>query len=273
MTYNNWIYIAVMAAVSYAIRVLPLTLIRRPIKNQFIQSFLYYVLCDLGRDDLPGHRQRHPEPGGRCGGIGGRHCSRMVRGQPVPSFGGVLRRGLRDRAVFGALRDDDAETSCFRCGRLCRGPRDAPLARASGADDLPSRLSGRCHGGRGDPVRRTGAAGCHPASCRPLRHRLLPAAPGGKPPGQRGTALLDGKGREGAGAKLVAFSSDQVYAGVTQDGPLAETLPLSPANVYGQHKLEAEQRALELLPMPFFCGCRGCTIFREMTCPSGAICR
>ena len=40
MTYNNWIYIAVMAAVSYAIRVLPLTLIRRPIKNQFIQSFL-----------------------------------------------------------------------------------------------------------------------------------------------------------------------------------------------------------------------------------------
>ena len=51
-----------------------------------------------------------------------------------------------------------------------------------------------------------------------------------------------------AGAKLVAFSSDQVYAGVTQDGPLAETLPLSPANVYGQHKLEAEQRALELLP-------------------------
>ena len=27
MTYNNWVYIAVMAAVSYAIRVLPLTLI------------------------------------------------------------------------------------------------------------------------------------------------------------------------------------------------------------------------------------------------------
>lgn len=41
MTYNNWAYIAVMAAVSYAIRVLPLTLIRKPIKNQFIQSFLY----------------------------------------------------------------------------------------------------------------------------------------------------------------------------------------------------------------------------------------
>ena len=40
--YNNYIYIAVMALVSYTIRILPLTLIRKPIKNQFIQSFLYY---------------------------------------------------------------------------------------------------------------------------------------------------------------------------------------------------------------------------------------
>lgn len=40
---NNYIYIAVMAGVTYAIRVIPLTLIRRPIKNEFIQSFLYYV--------------------------------------------------------------------------------------------------------------------------------------------------------------------------------------------------------------------------------------
>ena len=41
--YNNYIYIAVMALVSYTIRILPLTLIRKPIKNQFIQSFRYYV--------------------------------------------------------------------------------------------------------------------------------------------------------------------------------------------------------------------------------------
>ena len=40
---NNYIYIAVMFVVSYTIRILPLTLIRKPIKNQFIQSFLYYV--------------------------------------------------------------------------------------------------------------------------------------------------------------------------------------------------------------------------------------
>ena len=40
---NNYLYIAVMAAVSYTIRVLPLTLIRKPIHNRFLQSFLYYV--------------------------------------------------------------------------------------------------------------------------------------------------------------------------------------------------------------------------------------
>ena len=49
-------------------------------------------------------------------------------------------------------------------------------------------------------------------------------------------------------AKLVAFSSDQVYAGVQQQGPLPETLALHPANIYGQYKLKAEQRVLELCP-------------------------
>ncbi|MDD6193963.1 MAG: AzlD domain-containing protein [Lachnospiraceae bacterium] len=43
MNHNIYIYILIMAGVSYAIRVLPLTLIRKQIKNQFIQSFLYYV--------------------------------------------------------------------------------------------------------------------------------------------------------------------------------------------------------------------------------------
>lgn len=43
MENNAYIYILIMALVSFAIRVLPLTLIRKQIKNQFIQSFLYYV--------------------------------------------------------------------------------------------------------------------------------------------------------------------------------------------------------------------------------------
>ena len=48
-----------------------------------------------------------------------------------------------------------------------------------------------------------------------------------------------------AGAKLVAFSSDQVYAGLEGPGPFDEDTPLVPANVYGRHKLEAEERVLE----------------------------
>ncbi|WP_031515661.1 AzlD domain-containing protein [Desulfofalx alkaliphila] len=43
MTNNIYIYLAIMAGVTYAIRVLPLTLIRKEIKNDFLQSFLYYV--------------------------------------------------------------------------------------------------------------------------------------------------------------------------------------------------------------------------------------
>lgn len=42
---NNGAYISILTAalVSYLIRVLPLTLIRKPINNRFIKSFLYYV--------------------------------------------------------------------------------------------------------------------------------------------------------------------------------------------------------------------------------------
>ena len=43
MTHNIYLYILVAAAVSFLIRVLPLTLIRKKIKNTFIRSFLYYV--------------------------------------------------------------------------------------------------------------------------------------------------------------------------------------------------------------------------------------
>ena len=43
MKHNVYIYILIMAAVSFLIRVLPLTLIRRQIKNRTVRSFLYYV--------------------------------------------------------------------------------------------------------------------------------------------------------------------------------------------------------------------------------------
>ena len=40
---NTWIYILCMASVTFLIRVIPLTLIRKPINNTFLRSFLYYV--------------------------------------------------------------------------------------------------------------------------------------------------------------------------------------------------------------------------------------
>ena len=40
---NVWIYIAVMFGVSYILRTVPMLCMRRPIRNRFIKSFLYYV--------------------------------------------------------------------------------------------------------------------------------------------------------------------------------------------------------------------------------------
>ena len=43
MENNVYIYIIIMALTTFMIRVLPLTLIRKEIKNETIRSFLYYV--------------------------------------------------------------------------------------------------------------------------------------------------------------------------------------------------------------------------------------
>lgn len=43
MNHNIYIYIFVMAGVTYLIRLLPLTLIRKEIQSNYIKSFLYYV--------------------------------------------------------------------------------------------------------------------------------------------------------------------------------------------------------------------------------------
>lgn len=57
------------------------------------------------------------------------------------------------------------------------------------------------------------------------------------------------KAAKATGAKLVAFSSDQVYTGRADGGPFGEDLSLpEPANVYARHKLEAEKRVLDILP-------------------------
>lgn len=38
-----YVYIVVMALVTYLIRVIPLTVFRKKIENRYVQSFLYYV--------------------------------------------------------------------------------------------------------------------------------------------------------------------------------------------------------------------------------------
>lgn len=40
---NIYLYIATMAVTTYLIRVLPLTIFRKPIRSRFVRSFLHYV--------------------------------------------------------------------------------------------------------------------------------------------------------------------------------------------------------------------------------------
>ena len=45
--------------------------------------------------------------------------------------------------------------------------------------------------------------------------------------------------------KLICFSSDQVYSGVDEEGPYSEEM-VKPNNIYAEHKLEMEQRVLDI---------------------------
>ena len=53
--------------------------------------------------------------------------------------------------------------------------------------------------------------------------------------------------RAAGNRKLICFSSDQVYSGSREAGPYSEEMT-APGNVYACHKLEMEQRVLEILP-------------------------
>ena len=50
-----WLYIVVMAGVTYLIRMLPLALLRKKLRSRFIKSFLFYVLRRAGRNDGARH--------------------------------------------------------------------------------------------------------------------------------------------------------------------------------------------------------------------------
>jgi dTDP-4-dehydrorhamnose reductase len=53
--------------------------------------------------------------------------------------------------------------------------------------------------------------------------------------------------RAAKGIKLICFSSDQVYNGLEDEGPYKEE-NVKPANTYAEHKLEMEQRVLDICP-------------------------
>jgi len=75
-----WIYIAVMSAVTIAIRLTPALLLRREIKNVFVRSFLFYVpyvtlsvmtfpaIVEATRTPLAGAAARPDQFGARRGG-------------------------------------------------------------------------------------------------------------------------------------------------------------------------------------------------------------
>ena len=141
MTYNNWVYIAVMAAVSYAIRVLPLTLIRKPIKNQFIQSFLYYVpYVTLAVMTFPAIINATQSP----------HCRCRRAGSSIAAawFGASLFQvSVSCCAVVLVLElfwCTEHEDPNFRLLRLCGFPGTAPVAGPCRAFHLPARISGCC---------------------------------------------------------------------------------------------------------------------------------
>ena len=51
---NLYLYIATMALTTYLIRVLPLTIFRKPIRSRFLRSFLHYVpYCCLTAMTVP----------------------------------------------------------------------------------------------------------------------------------------------------------------------------------------------------------------------------
>ena len=80
MSHNVYLYILVMAAVTYLIRMLPLALAKNEIRSPFIKSFLYYVpyacLAAMtfpailkATDSIISGAAGFSSPAGMCGGV------------------------------------------------------------------------------------------------------------------------------------------------------------------------------------------------------------
>ncbi len=99
MTPGIYAYIFTMAAVTYIIRVLPLTAFTRQVNNRFIKSFLYYVpYATLAAMPFP--TIIHAEYRFGRGGAGGGHCDGMAGLGYVPRGIFLLRRGFTAGIVY-----------------------------------------------------------------------------------------------------------------------------------------------------------------------------
>ena len=80
---HNYLYILIAFAVIYAIRVLPLTLIRKPLRSRFLRSFLYYVpYVTLAVMTFPAIVEATQVP---LAGV-----AALIAGAAVAFFGGIL---------------------------------------------------------------------------------------------------------------------------------------------------------------------------------------
>ena len=107
MEHNVYLYIAVVALVTYLIRVLPLTLIRREIKNPFLRSFLYYVpYVTLAAMTFPAILHATDS---LWSGLAALVAGVLVQRQPVPG-GRVGLRGGFFGGTFAVTGDNDGRT-------------------------------------------------------------------------------------------------------------------------------------------------------------------
>ena len=145
--YNNYVYIAVAFAVIYLIRVLPLTLIRRPIKSRFIRSFLHYVpYVTLAVMTFPAILESTQSPVSAWlalgAGLARPERTGLLRFIPFASFSCGNGRGCVGRSPACSWRSRDRPRASVRPEQrlsprrpLRRRSRDIPPARSPSPAD------------------------------------------------------------------------------------------------------------------------------------------
>ena len=89
MSHNPYIYILIMAAVTFAIRVLPLTLVKKAVYKHICAFVsLLCAVCNAFGNDISGNNQRNSQSDCRHSSLCGRSCSGMVQRR---SFQGFMR--------------------------------------------------------------------------------------------------------------------------------------------------------------------------------------